>query len=389
MWEAVGGAQQGGLLVRIGKATSSAQKPDRLSSGSFVKEIALEGERLNYELLSGSGPENGWVSIKMKGVELLRKSDKSETEVAALAPEEKELPAALAALPVLKPLAESLWIAKYKSSPHARCRLICVFGAGADSSSFSSWNNIIETSYPALDLVMVQLPQHGLNRKVPVQQGATACAKLIVDELLTLEGEDAGPFALFGFSIGATVVYAMQREFEARECSAVCMYAGGRASPSISYRPEDEDKQKTPATYLKWFAKAFLSPKDTEKLQKMIKACESDATMLESMSDVFKADLVMGNSCGRREIPKPIPVKCDIHVCASSGDKVWPACKSAQVSSACTPEYEDIEETWTRWTTGNVTSTVLENLPHYELCAAKLLRVVCNHLVALLSKPQC
>jgi len=42
VWEAVGGAQQGGLLVRIGKATSSAQKPDRLSSGSFVKEIALE-----------------------------------------------------------------------------------------------------------------------------------------------------------------------------------------------------------------------------------------------------------------------------------------------------------------------------------------------------------
>jgi len=69
-WEIVGGADKGGILVRQGQATSSPQWEDRLSTGAKVEEIELVGERLKYKLKSGTGPPEGWISIKLKGKDL-------------------------------------------------------------------------------------------------------------------------------------------------------------------------------------------------------------------------------------------------------------------------------------------------------------------------------
>jgi len=76
MWEVVGGADKGGILVREGKETASAQTKDRLSTGALIEEIELAGERLNYKLVSGTGPEVGWISIKLPGKDLAVKTDK-------------------------------------------------------------------------------------------------------------------------------------------------------------------------------------------------------------------------------------------------------------------------------------------------------------------------
>jgi len=76
IWEVVGGADRGGILVRTGKNTMSPPTEDRLSKGALVKEIELEGERLHYERLSGRGPRDGWVSIKLKDKSLVVKTDK-------------------------------------------------------------------------------------------------------------------------------------------------------------------------------------------------------------------------------------------------------------------------------------------------------------------------
>jgi hypothetical protein len=73
MWKVVGGGDKGGILVRTGKDVASEQTKDRLATGTTVLELALEGERLNYKLQSGSGPETGWVSIKLKDKVLLEK----------------------------------------------------------------------------------------------------------------------------------------------------------------------------------------------------------------------------------------------------------------------------------------------------------------------------
>eukprot|EP00435_Cladocopium_sp_Y103_P020216 s1291_g4.t3 len=78
MWEVIGGADKGGILVREGQALSSKACDERLSTGARVKELQLVGERLRYELLDGLGPASGWVSVKISGKELLKPAQATE-----------------------------------------------------------------------------------------------------------------------------------------------------------------------------------------------------------------------------------------------------------------------------------------------------------------------
>jgi len=65
-WEVVGGKASGGILVRSGKDTKSAEVPQRLATGSVIEELELVGERMKFKLLEGSGPSEGWISLKLK-----------------------------------------------------------------------------------------------------------------------------------------------------------------------------------------------------------------------------------------------------------------------------------------------------------------------------------
>lgn len=94
LWEVVGGTDKGGIIVREGKDLQSPQTADRLSTGALIKELALEGDRVHYERLTGSGPARGWVSCKLKGKDLIIRTDKAP-------PAEKP-----ASAPVLAPAAE-------------------------------------------------------------------------------------------------------------------------------------------------------------------------------------------------------------------------------------------------------------------------------------------
>lgn len=76
IWEVIGGATQGGLLVREGCETSSAACTDRLSTGALVRELELREERLHYAILLGAGPASGWVSLKLKEKPLVLRNDK-------------------------------------------------------------------------------------------------------------------------------------------------------------------------------------------------------------------------------------------------------------------------------------------------------------------------
>eukprot|EP00930_Biecheleria_cincta_P042233 TRINITY_DN29053_c0_g1_i2.p1 TRINITY_DN29053_c0_g1~~TRINITY_DN29053_c0_g1_i2.p1 ORF type:complete len:642 (-),score=94.17 TRINITY_DN29053_c0_g1_i2:179-2041(-) len=71
-WEVVGGGESGGILVREGRDLKSPQAASRLATGAQVDEIELIGERLHYGLRSGTGPPRGWISLTLKGKELVR-----------------------------------------------------------------------------------------------------------------------------------------------------------------------------------------------------------------------------------------------------------------------------------------------------------------------------
>lgn len=76
IWQAIGGANSGGVIARSGLSLKSDLLPDRVSTGSILQEVELIGERLNYKLLEGSGPEFGWVSISVRDKDLVVKSDR-------------------------------------------------------------------------------------------------------------------------------------------------------------------------------------------------------------------------------------------------------------------------------------------------------------------------
>jgi len=70
-WCVVGGADKGGILVRTGQELTSSEAEKRLSHGALVKQVKLVGERLQFERLTGTGPETGWVSLKVKDKALM------------------------------------------------------------------------------------------------------------------------------------------------------------------------------------------------------------------------------------------------------------------------------------------------------------------------------
>jgi len=71
IWEVVGGADHGGVLVRSGFELSSELAETRLSTGAVVKEMENRDGRICYELIRGEGPRSGWVSSKLRGKDLL------------------------------------------------------------------------------------------------------------------------------------------------------------------------------------------------------------------------------------------------------------------------------------------------------------------------------
>jgi len=79
-WQVVGGVGRGGIVVRHGSELSSPQLPARLSTSAVVRQLARTGDRICYELLSGTGPDRGWVSVSLGDRALLVPQGAAEPE---------------------------------------------------------------------------------------------------------------------------------------------------------------------------------------------------------------------------------------------------------------------------------------------------------------------
>lgn len=83
IWEVIGGGDKGGIIVREGRDLTSPQTAKRVSTGALVEEIEIFGERLHYKLSEGTGPPEGWISLKIKDKALVQKGSRRSANRAA------------------------------------------------------------------------------------------------------------------------------------------------------------------------------------------------------------------------------------------------------------------------------------------------------------------
>jgi len=67
LFEVVGGAHQGGIVVRSECELAGTFAKTKLSTGAVVKALECRDGKLHYELVEGTGPSIGWVTMKLLG----------------------------------------------------------------------------------------------------------------------------------------------------------------------------------------------------------------------------------------------------------------------------------------------------------------------------------
>lgn len=64
-WLVVGGHGKGGVAVSLGSSLHGTQLPERLATGCIIEQRELKGKSMRFALLSGTGPQRGWVSTEV------------------------------------------------------------------------------------------------------------------------------------------------------------------------------------------------------------------------------------------------------------------------------------------------------------------------------------
>jgi len=241
VWEVVGGSESGGILVRSGQSIKSEAESTRLAHGAVVEEVHKIGDRLRYKLKSGSGPIEGWISVKASGKELAvptrAEVDDLHTDSGRAALDQPSArgspedatgplaawnamrdklfasPAAVSTIKEAKP-----WIvpAKPGTSPPARARLVIFdwtgnrggagsFHGGDVRSNWQRWLSESATSSHFWEVCKVELPGRGMRPKEANATSAEEVAAAVADALGRIGPPAAQVF--FGVSFGSIIAY--------------------------------------------------------------------------------------------------------------------------------------------------------------------------------------
>lgn len=253
LWEVIGGADTGGIIVRMGVEMQSEALEPKLAFGSVLRQWEHEGNRLQYELLNGSGPATGWVSIKVKNKDLVVKYDKKRAMQQPLGtllppiPRKKGCPGSL-----VIPNERHRGLFKKWGLDKARQPLcyVIVF-PGAEDEVYNGWFRLECEAPSHLEMGVYEWPGHGSRHEEPF---AKSLRELVDDAFETFkDAAQVGHFAVVGHSIGALVMTGVcerfQRELRRKPLVAYTLDRGAPHLLTLS-DPAFELLVNNPTTYM-------------------------------------------------------------------------------------------------------------------------------------------
>jgi len=237
MWEVTGGADKGGILVREGQGLSSKACDERLSTGATVKELQLVGDRLRYELITGTGPSTGWVSVKISGKELL-KPQKPEALPEVVLPDFEQLEDGYPTMAKgTRATGTTPWLKKLgKANPDVKARLVIFSWTGNRGGQGSAhnfqrapgkWSEILKD----WEQLEVNYPGRGTRMKDPLYEDCDAYVKDIAAALQEAL-KDGLPVVFLGFSFGAILAMEAARRLQSMDLGPLGIVVASAEGPT-------------------------------------------------------------------------------------------------------------------------------------------------------------
>ncbi|NEO98272.1 MAG: thioesterase [Symploca sp. SIO2E9] len=121
----------------------------------------------------------------------------------------------------------NLWIKCFQPNPQANLRLFCLPYAGGGASIFRLWHRELPSN---VELCAIELP----GRENRIREKPISNVEILTEKLVEVFLQDWDkPFALFGHSMGALIVYELARKLQHKNLSPAYLFVSGRQAPNV------------------------------------------------------------------------------------------------------------------------------------------------------------
>lgn len=110
-------------------------------------------------------------------------------------------------MPVSSDTPDTVSAAGYGTGNRASLKLFCLPHAGGSAAAYSGWGRVLD---PRIAVIPIELPGRGRRLREPLHTSATGLVDQLFSELQ--EELQAGPFAIFGHSMGGMLAFQLTHE---------------------------------------------------------------------------------------------------------------------------------------------------------------------------------
>jgi medium-chain acyl-[acyl-carrier-protein] hydrolase len=221
---------------------------------------------------------------------------------------------------------DSPWIISYSQNNHSRLPLICIPYAGGGASIFATWSQMLPTG---IDVLGVQPP----GRENRIREPPCRRIEHLVEPLTeVLAGRIRGPYALFGYSVGALVALETGRLLsKSGKAPAALMVASclpPHAVPSLPPITHLEDDAFLAALNGRFggFSPEFLG--NDELRAAFLPTLKADLELIESYSHdadgVLTCPLLAAAGVEDRILPQPLLVEWERYTTGPFRARLYP-----------------------------------------------------------------